>query len=326
MSDEVFSFNGKVDVFMPLYIGRYLQDTSHLSAEQSGAYLHLLMFIWIRGPLPNDPAILARIARLSDDAWSIHQALLMQFLSIGPDGMLHQRGAERLKALWMDKRLKAHEKAKKAAQTRWSKQRAKGGVKPHAPSIAQALPEQCPTSEVQVQKQKTPTPTPPAARKGMHAAAVPIDQGKSERKEKPAKLAPVGLRNGRKDAEHHQARTNGATAEVNGSNGHSKNGTHPANGDRRHDAVKHEVLDYWKAQNPDRPNLPWTKLEEKALLDLLERDPHLSVAELRRCLKHRAQSEVNPSSLPHKWLRSVVEYHAGPLERFNRPVRAARVL
>lgn len=50
---------------MPLYVADYLADTAHLSAAESGAYLHLIMHYWIKGGLPNDHQQLAKIARMS---------------------------------------------------------------------------------------------------------------------------------------------------------------------------------------------------------------------------------------------------------------------
>ena len=56
--------------FMQLYVGDYLADTLHLSTEQHGAYLLLLMTMWRHDArLPNDPKKLARIARTTARKW-----------------------------------------------------------------------------------------------------------------------------------------------------------------------------------------------------------------------------------------------------------------
>ncbi len=46
--------SSKTDIWMPIFIGDFLADTSHLDAERTGAYLILLFRYWRKGPLPND--------------------------------------------------------------------------------------------------------------------------------------------------------------------------------------------------------------------------------------------------------------------------------
>ena len=51
--------------WMPLYVGDYRADTTHLNATQHGAYLLLIMHYWQHGGLPDDDEQLARIACMS---------------------------------------------------------------------------------------------------------------------------------------------------------------------------------------------------------------------------------------------------------------------
>jgi uncharacterized protein YdaU (DUF1376 family) len=111
----------KTDIWMPLYIGDYLADTASLDAQRSGAYLHLLMHYWRKGPLPDDNDSLLSIAKLhGHDAPSILQALLREFFTLQDDGLWHQTRQDKERQKWGEKRAKAIEKASLAANTRWS--------------------------------------------------------------------------------------------------------------------------------------------------------------------------------------------------------------
>lgn len=90
----------KSDTWMPLYVADYLRDTMHLTTEQHGAYMLLLMACWTRGgSLPSDPAQLAGIARMPLSAWRKAAPVLMAFFAADGDGLTHKRvTAEREKA------------------------------------------------------------------------------------------------------------------------------------------------------------------------------------------------------------------------------------
>lgn len=139
----------KADVWMPLFIGDYLADTSRLTTEQHGAYFLLIMDYWRNGPPPDDSATLAQITRLSPDAWSIAQAKLGQFFSIDGGVWRHKRIDEELVAAKENKD-KAQAKAKAAAAARWGKPQS--DATSNAPSIPQAMHEECPSP--------SPSPTP----------------------------------------------------------------------------------------------------------------------------------------------------------------------
>lgn len=138
----------KTDIWMPLYIGDILADTSHLDAERFGCYMLWLMHYWRKGPLSGNIPDLVGIGKLRcSDAPSIAQALLIEFFVKNGDSKWHQKRADLEIAKWQDKSLKAQEKAKAAAEARWNKD---------APSI----PPSIPSSNAQAMLTPCPLPSP----------------------------------------------------------------------------------------------------------------------------------------------------------------------
>lgn len=374
----------KVDAWMPLDIGRFLQDTLHLSATQIGNYMLLLLSYWATGPLENDPEQLARIAREDPYAWSIAQAKLSMFFSIGEDGRLHQAGADRRIAEWRLKRQKARAKASNAARVRWDRYRANKQQNADAPSIHEALHEQCPSSVVQEQKQKQEQPpNPPALRTGgleapavappgaspasmpqaspapaaaavgqaiaappgarpavrgastppAHAASTPAGgmpqaspAPKSEQNKKPPKNGAGAISNGRNGGYQQAINMRTVQQAANANGGHRVNRPDSSKGDVKENAFKKEVSMYWQGQNPEHPDLTWKPADDRALHDLLRGDRAIDLALFRKLLKNRANSEVNPAALPHKWLRGIMEFAAGPLDKYGKPIPRSRRL
>src|SRR6266403_834655 len=83
--------SARPDTWMPLYIGDYLGDTTHLTTEQHGAYLLLLMTCWKRGgSLPVADAQLAQIARLTAARWKAMKATILAFFLIADHVIRHK--------------------------------------------------------------------------------------------------------------------------------------------------------------------------------------------------------------------------------------------
>lgn len=122
--------------FMQLYVADYLGDTRHLTTEQHGAYLLLLMTMWRQGgKLPNDSAKLARIAGVSARRWHLVAVDVMPFFTVCDDGTITQKRLER-----------EHQKAVSISQKRSISGKRGGGAKAlnnksAAPAIASELPE-----------------------------------------------------------------------------------------------------------------------------------------------------------------------------------------
>ena len=55
--------------WIAFYMGDYLKDTMHLTTEQHGAYLLLLMECWTQGRIPTDLQGQAVIVRMSVYRW-----------------------------------------------------------------------------------------------------------------------------------------------------------------------------------------------------------------------------------------------------------------
>jgi uncharacterized protein YdaU (DUF1376 family) len=109
----------KADIWMPLYVSDYLGDTMHLSAEQHGAYLLLLMVAWkSEGRLPNDPEQLQSISRLNPAKWKASEAVLRAFFVVTPEYWINNRLREELEKAIRNTEAKARS-GKKGALARW---------------------------------------------------------------------------------------------------------------------------------------------------------------------------------------------------------------
>lgn len=157
----------KVDAWMPLWIGSYLADTMHLTRDQHGGYLLLLFAYWRnKGPLADDPEDLASIARATPAEWKKLGPRLARFFTVADGYWAHTRADKELEAAGL-RRAAASSKAKAAAEARWGK--SKEQCSEHAPSIPQAVQEECPTpspssslrsEEKPARKRATPAPAP----------------------------------------------------------------------------------------------------------------------------------------------------------------------
>jgi uncharacterized protein YdaU (DUF1376 family) len=109
----------KTDIWMPLYVGDYLSDTMHLTTEQHGAYLLLIMAYWKnRGPLQEDR--LKHIVNIDDYSWTI----VGEFFDNKtiPGKWVHKRiDAELQKALI--RKQAAENRGKKGMEARWGKKK-----------------------------------------------------------------------------------------------------------------------------------------------------------------------------------------------------------
>jgi len=157
----------KTDIWMPLFIGDYLADTTRLTTEQHGAYLLLIMDYWRNGAPPDDDAILANITKMALKEWKKIKAAVLSFFNLVNGFWLHSR---------IDREL-----ARKAAEARWGKSQpeqiqntSSSNAPSNAPSIPQAVHKECPLTS------PSPSLKPLKSRAGALASRLPPDWTPSE--------------------------------------------------------------------------------------------------------------------------------------------------
>ena len=104
--------------YMRFYAADYLADTHHLSTEEHGAYLLLLLNYWqSEKPLNNANHRLAYVARMSNDRWISVEKVLSEFFDVRGDEWTHQRVEYELDAVLV-KSTKASFAGKESARLR----------------------------------------------------------------------------------------------------------------------------------------------------------------------------------------------------------------
>lgn len=82
--------------YMQLYISDYFGDTAHLTTEQHGAYLLILMGMWKAGGyLLNDPSLLGALAKVEPRRWPAVARIIMPFFTVLADGTITQKRLEK---------------------------------------------------------------------------------------------------------------------------------------------------------------------------------------------------------------------------------------
>lgn len=123
---------------LPFWTDAYLSDTRHLSAEQHGAYLLLLMEAWRRPTctLPDDDEMLARLACMSTERWAFNRETVMAFWTY--DGRRKEWAQLRL----TDER--AYVRQKSLSQRHKAAKRWKTTRKSDAVAMPEGMPDACP--------------------------------------------------------------------------------------------------------------------------------------------------------------------------------------
>jgi len=172
----------KPDDWMPLHIGRYLANTAHLTRDQHGAYLLLLMAYWTKGgPLVADDARLAATAKATLTEWRKLRPVLVEFFT-EQDGMWIQKKAEQELARANAITEAKSEAGKRGADKRWHSDSSANGKRKALPSNShkqidtpQPQPSPSPTSSLRSEESR-------ASRFGNFWAVCPkkVGKGKSQ--------------------------------------------------------------------------------------------------------------------------------------------------
>lgn len=111
--------SNEVETWMPVLVDKYLGDTTHLTTEQHGAYLLLLLSGWKRsGRLPADDQQLANIARMTPQRWKASRAVLLAFFKLDGDAYVQKRQLEELERA-RNVSAERSKAGKAGAQKRW---------------------------------------------------------------------------------------------------------------------------------------------------------------------------------------------------------------
>lgn len=100
--------------YMQLYVADYLADTIHLTTEENGAYILIIMNYWQTGkPIPEKR--LQPISRVDNGRWTDVKDSLIDFFVVGDDGSwIHARIEEELEKV-RAKSIKCSDAGKKSA-------------------------------------------------------------------------------------------------------------------------------------------------------------------------------------------------------------------
>jgi len=78
--------------YMPFYPSDYLSDTHHLTTQEHGAYLLLILNYWQRGePLEDNDRKLSGIAKMDQFDWSVARVSLQDFFEVKDGFWRHKR-------------------------------------------------------------------------------------------------------------------------------------------------------------------------------------------------------------------------------------------
>lgn len=129
------------DIWFPFYIGDYVADTMHLSAEEHGAYLLLIIHYWKnQKPIKNDPKTIQNIAKIKFKKLSN----VLAFFEEKEGCFTHRRIQREIEKAITNKELKS-KAGKISANKRYNKKLTDVATKPQQTGQQKANPSPSPS-------------------------------------------------------------------------------------------------------------------------------------------------------------------------------------
>ena len=146
--------------WFPMYAGDFLNSRKvrKMTAAQVGSYVLLMCEQWEGGPLPNDPAELARIGKTNQKKVMIVVEMCFKLTS---KGWVNRRLTEVLREQ-TQKKIKASKNAKKAADARWERERQRkdaDSLRPQCEGISDPMPIRTEENRADKKREETTTTT-----------------------------------------------------------------------------------------------------------------------------------------------------------------------
>jgi hypothetical protein len=322
-----------LDLWMPFNVGRFLRKSSQLTPQQTEVQLWGEFRKWAEKRIKAH----AKASWASRVRWAKERGIdpsILEHLSIAPNTILDSLSKSEKTRNWLANAKKRSEKASKAAKVRWAKKGSAASMSAAAENPGGLRP---PTPPGLLTKNLLSiNPLTPFSPDLLPQSSPNILQsilqifGLSEGMGKPGNFAAAGLAGqaGRETIVGGVAASvarhgGGKATEFSLWSDPQKPGS---GGDIQFEFFRAEVLAFWRGQNPGKADCPWIRSDRRALHQFIVGSPTLTLDEFRQLLRNRAQSEINPSELPRRWLRDLMEYADGPLDRFKKPLQKPRQL
>lgn len=114
--------------YMPFFVGDYTKDTRHLTLEQHGAYLLILMHLWEHSSIKVDK--ICRVVGVSKSDWDALSEEILELLDV-VDGVAKSPKMERVRLDAETKYESKKAQAKKASEARWAKKEMREDMQEH---------------------------------------------------------------------------------------------------------------------------------------------------------------------------------------------------